>query len=688
MGQVAKRFTFGHDSSSSNNTLQRRLPSKMIQTSILRYITSDREHLKALNSSSFFLRLPYSVRKRIYEYAGLTDGHFICLNYDYPSFIDGHFSASDAWYELALLDDIGSEVEDQIIDYEDEDDIESVEPGADDDESEVFWISEYSQNISRFLDGPMPHYGLPLNRVPPRCCKISGERGDCNCKSDNPSFPSPLLDVCRQISNEVAYLFYSGNHFHVCQTSDGGFSGLLSIKPTALSWLTSLSIDLSICECVSDAATDNFSGGCSRHWPACCIPGSQKFVQSAVLYRKYKEMIHWKALCLHLAVSITPHQLKLWIRCELDKIETAKEIISPLKALPVLRSCGIRFNSDPFATELQDLAREIALELTDRRSYALDCPFRYLDLPREIQLQVLQYTDLVTRNDIAWCSEPPYEGPQVFETSSLRWECNAFTSEDLYYEFKCCGKCSDGRESCCCFLIYTASSTTCTCWRMPSSLFLVNRQMREDSTAIFFSQNHFLILPVEDIDPDQSLEILQFFYKFAIRGRKYVQSVTWMLPEFDYMHWNAGSLGDWVRALDICVKELSLQRVTFTIDLSFQARRRLECGLSYNGQHRPLPISQLEEREWNIGLVLAASMGKHKQWKNVYFHLSWPWHNPHNRHDPYTSSKEAQVLRHHQEAVLEQQVMGPDYVAEGKYNRRHAWNSYICKCEDCGGEDW
>jgi hypothetical protein len=154
-----------------------------------------------------------------------------------------------------------------------------------------------------------------------------------------------------------------------------GFPGLLSIKSTAPSWLTSLSIDLSIYECVSDAATDNFSGGCSRHLPECYIPGSQKFVQSAVLYRKYKEMIHWKALCLHLAVSITPHQLKLWIRCELDKIETAEEIISPLKALPVLRSCGIRFNSDPFATELQDVAREIALELTNRRSYALDCPF-------------------------------------------------------------------------------------------------------------------------------------------------------------------------------------------------------------------------------------------------------------------------------------------------------------------------
>jgi hypothetical protein len=112
---------------------------------------------------------------------------------------------------LALLDDIGSEVEDQIIDYEDEDGIESVEPEADDDESEICWISEYSQNISRFLDSPMPHYGLPLNRVPQRCCKISGERENCNCKSDNPSFPSQLLDVCQQISNEVAYLFYSGN---------------------------------------------------------------------------------------------------------------------------------------------------------------------------------------------------------------------------------------------------------------------------------------------------------------------------------------------------------------------------------------------------------------------------------------------------------------------------------------------
>ncbi|KAE9368669.1 hypothetical protein N431DRAFT_486151 [Stipitochalara longipes BDJ] len=656
MGQVAKRFTFGYDSSSSNNTLQHKSPSKMLQTSILRYVISDLENRVAQNPNSILLRLPYDIRRRIYEYAGLTDGHFLSLNYEYPSSVNGYLPACDAWHELTPQDDDKTyHDEHEVVVYEEVDKIETSECEYKEEQENImdedYCISEYSQHISPFLDGRMPPLELRFNREKPRCCKVSWEGMVCSCESDDPMFPSPLLDVCRQVSNEVAQLFYSRNHFNVCQTNDGGFSGLLSIRPTALSWLTSLSIELSVCECADDSGDDNLTGSCSHHWQhhVLSIPGNQQFLRSAMLHSRSIEMTKWKTLCQHLAASVTSHQLKLWIICEVNNIETAKEITAPLTEPPVLRLCSIRLNSEPFMTELQDLARDITLKLTSQRPDALDYPFRYLDLPREIQLHILQYTDLVANNDIAWCSEVPYEGPQIIETSSLEWKSNGFSSEDFTYQFKCCGKCSDIREICSCFLMHTAYSTACVCWRMPSSLFLVSHQMREDSTAVFFSRNHFVILPLEDIDQGQPLEILQFF--FQIRH-------TWK------------------------------KRVSFTIDLSFQARRRLlqsDMGYSY---YRPLPISELEEAEWDTGLLLAASMAKHKEWKNVYFHLSWPWHNPHNRHDPYTSSKEARDLRKHQEAVLEQQVMGPDYIADCKYNRRHAWNGYHCNCENCADEDW
>jgi hypothetical protein len=159
-----------------------------------------------------------------------------------------------------------------------------------------------------------------------------------------------------------------------------------------------------------------------------------------------------------------------------------------------------------------------------------------------------------------------------------------------------------------------------------------------------------------------------------------------MLPEVDHM-WGPREWGEWEQVVDISAEELSLECLVFTIDMSYQARRRRFMGPDYD-RHRILPISNLEYHEWPAGLSMVESMAHHKGWKNVYVHLSWPWHNPHKINDLYTSSGEARKIRERQEAVLEQQVMGPNNVADGKYDRRHKWNGYHCTCEECGDEDW
>src|SRR5260221_14747363 len=67
------------------------LYSKMMQTSILRYITWDRQLLIAENPKSILLRFPYHIRRKIYEYAGLSNDNFISLNYEYPDYFEGCF---------------------------------------------------------------------------------------------------------------------------------------------------------------------------------------------------------------------------------------------------------------------------------------------------------------------------------------------------------------------------------------------------------------------------------------------------------------------------------------------------------------------------------------------------------------------------------------------------------------------
>jgi hypothetical protein len=159
-----------------------------------------------------------------------------------------------------------------------------------------------------------------------------------------------------------------------------------------------------------------------------------------------------------------------------------------------------------------------------------------------------------------------------------------------------------------------------------------------------------------------------------------------MLPEMDHL-WGPREQGEWDHVVDTCADELKIERLVFTIDLSYQARRRRSFGPYYD-EYNIFPISSLEAWEWYAGLFMVKSMADYKGWKNVYVHLSWPWHDPYNDNNPYSSSDEARELREQQEGLLEQQVMGSDNVADGKYDRRHKWNGYNCTCEECGDEDW
>jgi hypothetical protein len=496
----------------------------------------------------------------------------------------------------------------------------------------------------------------------------------------------------------VGYLFYSRNHFEITSTHLGRFSGLVSLKPRVLSWLSSLSIDLYFCTCTIDP-TSSRSRRCFIHdadghgSKDLGIPSQEKFLQQAVARFKSREMSEWKLFCQKLALYITPHQLKLWVKVPAPnlEIEMAKEITLPMMQLPVLQECTIYFiKNKRYPNQLQDLARDTALKLTGRSSDALSLPFRFLDLPREIQLHILRETDLVIDKDIAWCPDSDFRCPRVFGASSLVWE--EWAEIHTYpYECKCCEKCSGTNDYCFCHSQNEVFSTSCTCWRMPFSIFSVCRQIREDATTIFFSLNSFLILPPQLpsllLNETQPLEILRFFSRFAARGRKHLQSVTWMLPERDHMFWGPRALGEWHQVIDICADQLSIERLVFTIDMSYQARRRRSMGPNYPGNWAS-STSKSEMNEWQAGQYMVRSMARHKGWKNVYVHLSWPWHNPYKINDPYTSSCDARKIRERQEAVLEQQVMGPDNVADGKYDRRHKLNGYNGTCEECGDEDW
>jgi hypothetical protein len=303
---------------------------------------------------------------------------FVNLNYDFPFGLDERFTACNFWNELIPLHIPEHDGRDQHLDRKwngflaEDDKVLNCEGEME--------ASEFPQRISQFLDDPLPHPSARHYRIRPRCIKLSCD--EARCDAHNQLFPSLLIDVCQVVSDEVKYLFYSENHFNITSTGHGRFYGLVALQPRALSWLSSLSIELDICICITDPTVSKQSF-CYIHDAGedrskdLGIPGQEKPLQQAVVRYRSREITEWKLLCRHLASYITPYQLKLWVDVQamsLD-IETAKDFALAMMQLPVLRECGIHFRDQSGLDEFQKLSRHTALKLTGRLANAFNSPF-------------------------------------------------------------------------------------------------------------------------------------------------------------------------------------------------------------------------------------------------------------------------------------------------------------------------
>ncbi len=600
----------------------------MVQRTLHEYFVSQRRREIASRKTAF-LDLPFDLRRRIYEYAGLSEGRVIYLNY---------IAREDECPQKYLGFDL------QAVPQQQE-------------------LSSYSQSVSRFFDG----LSWPDIRLDRRCTCVEDPvtyDNPCHCAP----LPSQLLYVSRTVSSETTSIFYSESYLTVCRSDLGGLSSLRSLSHKALAWITSLSIRLNVCECLS---TDPQC--CTARWhspgchPSCRERGHEKLLRKAVSRQEKSAMTEWKRLCSQMATYITPSRLKLCVICDVGDFAVAKEIVGPLLQLPILRECAIRLGKAPHQYLLQQLAAATASQATGRSINSLHGSFRFLNLPQEIQLQILGYTDLVTPYDLAWSPNAGLGGITFFEFHAFRvWPT-------LPIEFKCCERCSDALEACCCWTMHTAVSTTCTCWKMPTSLFSVSHKLREDAMSIFYSKNHFLILPAMGTGCPERSEIFQFLTQLPGNARQCLQSLTWILPYLRDAYPVTGNPMhlDWLEVVDICAREMNLSQLSFTIDMSIHRQSRA-LDASYSSE---MSIVREAAEEWAAGQLIVKTMAKHNGWKNVYVHLNWSSNHP------------DESVRENGEAMLERQVMGDGYdsVSHGKFDRWHRWNGHDCgwNCKLC-----
>jgi hypothetical protein len=136
----------------------------------------------------------------------------------------------------------------------------------------------------------------------------------------------------------------------------------------------------------------------------------------------------WKQVCNYLAFHILPDRLKFSVVCgsvvcAADNSAVAEILTAQILRLPGLKECIIRL-TDTHDKALFCLAKETAINSLHRSIKSRSSIFRFTDLPSELQLRILEFTDLVSPWDLAWYIPP---GSSVDKSG---------ISTGLYFEFR------------------------------------------------------------------------------------------------------------------------------------------------------------------------------------------------------------------------------------------------------------
>ncbi|KAH7386705.1 hypothetical protein DE146DRAFT_621218 [Phaeosphaeria sp. MPI-PUGE-AT-0046c] len=105
----------------------------------------------------------------------------------------------------------------------------------------------------------------------------------------------------------------------------------------------------------------------------------------------------WGRVCHRLAEHVVPDQLSLYIVGHVESRRVAEQVLQPLYQLPTLCNSGICLgpSSHPYRDELRNIATTAVNRLTCKAVPVLSQTFPFLNLPRELQLQILADSPLV-----------------------------------------------------------------------------------------------------------------------------------------------------------------------------------------------------------------------------------------------------------------------------------------------------
>lgn len=194
-----------------------------------------------------------------------------------------------------------------------------------------------------------------------------------------------------------------------------------------------------------------------------------------------RRLCSWRKVCIALGAHLPPSRLTLrFCICTVSQYDDweedinqyndrdngtyAKNAFGSMLELPLLKK--LQLKSDAISLGVHRLAIRLLKRLTCP-PVEWRFPFRFMDLPVEIQHMILEHAGLVA------------PGPVI--TSTLK----GYALDNCYP-----GPCQGGHQ--CYWRAEYDSSQTC-CWSLPAELFVVNRYISAMSAKIFFSRNEFVM---------------------------------------------------------------------------------------------------------------------------------------------------------------------------------------------------
>lgn len=317
-------------------------------------------------------------------------------------------------------------------------------------------------------------------------------------KQNKPSLSAALLWAgCHLIHDEVETKLYAENIFAVSLMGDRDLQTLERMSDTALRELRTLIISLLPCRYRSQ--DDFFRHGVGySYWerygdlPSFWDNVDHQLCLSTV-HTDTSILVQWKRICARLAANSRPHQLSLFLVADVADVEAAKGILDPLSGMPPLRDVVINlgrrhkrikdFDSRPFI-------RIAAKGLLGENENTEKPPFRFMSLPLELQIQILQQTPLLAGENVHFRRKKAFRTSDFDRTCSYK-RLKAKNGEDRLSQPMA------SANSFCPRLYPDAFTQHCECDSFqPDTYFKVSKEFSYTARHAFYSSNKLCFHPV------------------------------------------------------------------------------------------------------------------------------------------------------------------------------------------------